>query len=102
MRAVLVHPRCAGISRHPTSLSPVVLARTLFRTADPISVLADSNVRSNRHPPAMPRLQPWQGRQLAALTQAKFDGRVTSLTACHCRKLRKQWNQLHELAFTIP
>src|SRR5215831_5198100 len=38
----------------------------------------------------------------ACVKAAKFDGRVTSLTARHCRKLRKQWNQLQELAFTNP
>jgi hypothetical protein len=82
--------------------SGTALACTLFRTTNRISVLADSNVRSNRHPPAMLRLQPRQRGNLAAFTQAKFDGRVTSLTARHCRKLRKQWNQLQELAFTNP
>jgi hypothetical protein len=50
----------------------------------------------------MPRLQPWQGGNLAAFTRARFDGCVTSLPARRCLELRKQWNQLHELAFTNP
>src|SRR5262249_37013843 len=41
--------------------SNIFASRTaLACTSNPESVLADSNVRSNRHPPAMQRLQPWQ------------------------------------------
>jgi hypothetical protein len=49
----------------------------------PDSVLADFYVRSNHHPPAMPRHR----EILAASARAKFDGCVTSLAravASHC------------------
>jgi len=78
-------------------------ARVELVRCDPAdSVLADPNVRSNRHLPAMPCLQPRQRRKFGRLTRAKFDGCVTSLPARFCLKLPKRWNQVHEPAFTCP